>query len=69
MRFNLLCGILKVGPANGVERREVTNLFGLFYVTGAIRSLGTTAIAGYSLAARLDYIMGPAPVRRGYGNL
>jgi len=53
----LFADILKVGLPTALNA-AVTNL-SVIFVTGAVGTLGTTAIAGYGLAARLDYIMGP----------
>ena len=57
LSVRLFADILKVGLPTALNA-AVTNLSAIF-VTGAVGTMGTTAIAGYGLAARLDYIMGP----------
>jgi putative MATE family efflux protein len=57
LRADLFSGILKVGlPTSFVAL--LTNLT-VILVTGTVGLFGTTALAGYGIASRLDYIMIP----------
>jgi putative MATE family efflux protein len=57
LRGNLFADILKVGLPTSVSA-VLTNLT-VILVTGAVGLFGTTALAGYGIASRLDYIMIP----------
>ena len=57
LRGNLFADILKVGLPTSVVTL-LTNLT-VILVTGAVGLFGTTALAGYGIASRLDYVMIP----------
>jgi putative MATE family efflux protein len=57
LRARLLADILKVGVPTALNA-VLTNLT-VILVTGAVGLFGTTALAGYGIASRLDYIMIP----------
>jgi putative MATE family efflux protein len=57
LRGRLFADILKVGVPTAVNAM-VTNLT-VILVTGAVGLFGTTALAGYGISSRLDYIMIP----------
>jgi putative MATE family efflux protein len=57
LRAHLFADILKVGVPTSVNA-ILTNLT-VILVTGAIGLFGTSALAGYGIASRLDYIMIP----------
>jgi putative MATE family efflux protein len=57
LRANLFMDILKVGIPTAIQA-VLTNLT-VILVTGAVGLFGTSALAGYGIASRLDYIMIP----------
>jgi putative MATE family efflux protein len=57
LRAHLFADILKVGVPTAVNA-VLTNLT-VILVTGAVGLFGTSALAGYGIASRLDYIMIP----------
>jgi Na+-driven multidrug efflux pump len=57
LRAHLFADILKVGIPTALNA-VLTNLT-VILVTGAVGLFGTTALAGYGIASRLDYIMIP----------
>jgi putative MATE family efflux protein len=57
LRSRLFADILKVGVPTAVNAM-LTNLT-VILVTGAVGLFGTTALAGYGISSRLDYIMIP----------
>jgi putative MATE family efflux protein len=57
LRGRLLADILKVGLPTSIVA-FLTNLT-VILVTGAVGLFGTTALAGYGISSRLDYIMVP----------
>jgi putative MATE family efflux protein len=57
LRGRLFVDILKVGVPTAVNA-ALTNLT-VILVTGAVGLFGTTALAGYGISSRLDYIMIP----------
>jgi putative MATE family efflux protein len=57
LRAKLFADILKVGVPTALNA-VLTNLT-VILVTGAVGLFGTTALAGYGIASRLDYIMIP----------
>jgi putative MATE family efflux protein len=57
LRARLFADILKVGVPTAVNAM-LTNLT-VILVTGAVGLFGTTALAGYGISSRLDYIMIP----------
>jgi Na+-driven multidrug efflux pump len=57
LRGRLFADILKVGVPTAVNA-VLTNLT-VILVTGAVGLFGTSALAGYGIASRLDYIMIP----------
>jgi Na+-driven multidrug efflux pump len=57
LRVNLFTDILKVGVPTAVNAL-LTNLT-VILVTGSVGLFGTTALAAYGIASRLDYVMIP----------
>jgi len=57
LRANLFADILKVGIPTAINAM-LTNLT-VILVTGAVGLFGTSALAGYGISSRLDYIMIP----------
>src|ERR1700760_2710425 len=57
LRWKLFADILKVGVPTALNAM-LTNLT-VILVTGAVGLFGTTALAGYGISSRLDYIMIP----------
>jgi Na+-driven multidrug efflux pump len=57
LRVHLFADILKVGVPTAVNT-VLTNLT-VILVTGAVGLFGTTALAAYGIASRLDYVMIP----------
>jgi putative MATE family efflux protein len=57
LRGRLISDILKVGLPTSISA-ALTNLT-VILVTGAVGLFGTTALAGYGISSRLDYIMIP----------
>jgi putative MATE family efflux protein len=57
LRANLFADMLKVGVPTAVN--AVLSNLTVILVTGAVGLFGTTALAGYGISSRLDYIMIP----------